>query len=217
MWSSSPLRRYVDMVNQRQIIAMLHDIDAPYPKNDTALYAAMRDFDTMYGIYNEFQRNMERYWCLRWLEQEQANRDTLSPTLLRTPRLALHGQPTQAAGSMLPETPASSRVACEGANESLGELVVTATVLKENLVKMTEIPLAFRVPSLPEQLPAKTRVQIAIVAIDLLDLSLQTRYVATLAAEAGGETIVEEEALEVAEQVTGEIAGEGTKGEDTAC
>ncbi len=134
MWSSSPLRRYVDMVNQRQIIAMLRDDEPDYPKNDTALYSTMRDFDTMYGIYNEFQRNMERYWCLRWLQQEQAA-------------------------------------------ESQHELVVTATVLRENLVKLTDIPLVFKVPSLPE-LPANTRVQLAIAAIDLLDLDVQTRFVA---------------------------------------
>ncbi|MEO8331437.1 MAG: ribonuclease catalytic domain-containing protein, partial [Gallionella sp.] len=78
MWSSSPLRRFVDMVNQRQIIAMLRDEEPVYPKNDTALYATMRDFDTMYGIYGEFQRNMERYWCLRWLQQEQAKMEALS-------------------------------------------------------------------------------------------------------------------------------------------
>jgi len=70
MWSSSPLRRYVDMVNQRQIIAMLRDEEPAYPKNDPALYTTLQNFDTMYGIYNEFQRSMERYWCLRWLQQE---------------------------------------------------------------------------------------------------------------------------------------------------
>ena len=153
MWSSSPLRRYVDLLNQRQIIAMLRDEEPPYPKNDTALYAAIRDFDTMYTIYNEFQRNMERYWCLRWLQQEQANMEALSPTL--------------------------SRVAGEGANESLRELVVTAIVLRENLVKLTDIPLIFRAPSLPE-LPANTLVQLAIVSIDLLDLDVQTRFVAAI-------------------------------------
>ena len=130
MWSSSPLRRYVDMVNQRQIIAMLRDEEPPYPKNDPALYTTMRDFDTMYGIYNEFQRSMERYWCLRWLQQEQAEE-------------------------------------------------VEATVLRENLVKLGNIPLVFKVPSLPE-LPANTRVQLAIVSIDLLDLNLQTRFIAAI-------------------------------------
>ena len=130
MWSSSPLRRYVDMVNQRQIIAMLRDEEAAYPKNDPALYAIMRDFDTMYGIYNDFQRSMERYWCLRWLQQEQAEE-------------------------------------------------VVATVLRENLVKLDNIPLVFKVPSLPE-LPANTRVRLAMVSIDLLDLNLQTRFIATI-------------------------------------
>jgi exoribonuclease-2 len=134
MWSSSPLRRYVDMVNQRQIIAMLRDDEAPYPKNDTALYATLRDFDTMYTIYNEFQRNMERYWCLRWLQQEMTD----------------------------------------------APLQITATVIRENLVRMSEIPLVFRVPSLPEQLAPSTRVQLEVVSIDLLDLSLLTRYVAIL-------------------------------------
>lgn len=159
MWSSSPLRRYVDMVNQRQIIAMLRNEEAPYPKNDTGLYTILRDFDTMYTIYNEFQRNMERYWCLRWLQQEKIE-------------------------------------------------LVEATVLKENLVKMTEIPLVFRVPSLPEQLPAKTRVQIAIVSIDLLDLSLQTRYVATLDTVDAAGTDIEEE---VPEDLAGELAEDTTE------
>ncbi|HEX5336829.1 MAG TPA: RNB domain-containing ribonuclease, partial [Gallionella sp.] len=159
MWSSSPLRRYVDMVNQRQIIAMLRDGEPAYPKNDTALYATMRDFDTMYGIYNEFQRGMERYWCLRWLQQEQAkliDGQALSPTL--------------------------SRDAGEGANESLRELVVSATVLRENLVRLADIPLVFRASSLPE-LPANTRVQLAVTSIDLLDLDVQTRFVAAVTPE----------------------------------
>jgi len=128
MWSSSPLRRYVDMVNQRQIIAMLRGEEPAYPKNDTALYTTMRDFDTMYGIYGEFQRNMERYWCMRWLEQESISQ-------------------------------------------------IEGIVLRENLVRLVDIPLTFRAPSLPE-LPANTRVLLAITALDLLDLDLQTRFVA---------------------------------------
>jgi len=130
LWSSSPLRRYVDMVNQRQIIAMIREEAPVYPRNDTALYTTMRDFDTMYGIYGEFQRNMERYWCLRWLQQENIE-------------------------------------------------LIEGMVLRENLVKLNDIPLVTRVPSLPESLSANTRVQLAIGEIDLLDLNLQTRYVAT--------------------------------------
>ncbi|MBI3221540.1 MAG: RNB domain-containing ribonuclease [Nitrosomonadales bacterium] len=130
MWSSSPLRRYVDLVNQRQIIAMLHDAEPAYPKNDTALYTTMRDFDTMYGIYNDFQRNMERYWCLRWLQQEQVEQ-------------------------------------------------AEAIVLRDSLVRLHDIPLTLRVPSLPE-LPANSRVQLEITEIDLLDLNAHTRFIAKL-------------------------------------
>ncbi|QOJ24455.1 MAG: RNB domain-containing ribonuclease [Gammaproteobacteria bacterium] len=70
-WSSSPMRRYVDLINQRQIIAMLRNETPPYNKNSNHLLIAMRDFETAYGIYGEFQRSMERYWCLRWLLQEK--------------------------------------------------------------------------------------------------------------------------------------------------
>ncbi len=70
-WSSSPMRRYVDLINQRQLIAMLRSEAPPYNKNSNQLLIAMRDFETAYGIYGEFQRAMERYWCLRWLLQEK--------------------------------------------------------------------------------------------------------------------------------------------------
>jgi exoribonuclease-2 len=69
-WSTSPLRRYVDLINQRQILAAARAEKAPYAGNDPMLFAAMRDFELAYDAYNDFQRRMERYWCLRWLQQE---------------------------------------------------------------------------------------------------------------------------------------------------
>lgn len=69
-WSSSPMRRYVDLINQRQLIALLTDSTPPYSKDSDDLLILMRDFEQVYGVYNEFQRSMERYWCLRWLIQE---------------------------------------------------------------------------------------------------------------------------------------------------
>jgi exoribonuclease-2 len=45
------------------------------------LFAAMRDFDLTYSAYAEFQRGMERYWCLRWLQQEDAK--TIEATIRR--------------------------------------------------------------------------------------------------------------------------------------
>ncbi|MDD3883844.1 MAG: RNB domain-containing ribonuclease [Gallionella sp.] len=131
MWSSSPLRRYVDMVNQRQIIAMLNDSEPAYPKNDPALYAAMRDFDTMYAIYGEFQRHMERYWCLRWLQQEKIE-------------------------------------------------TVDVVVLRENLVRLENIPLIFRAHGVADS-PAGTRLRLAVGDIDLLDLDIRVRQLEVLA------------------------------------
>ena len=69
-WSTSPLRRYVDLINQRQILAASVGDKPVYAGNDPMLFAAMRDFELAYDAYNDFQRKMERYWCLRWLIQE---------------------------------------------------------------------------------------------------------------------------------------------------
>ena len=69
-WSSSPLRRYVDLINQRQLIALIRGESPPYPKRSPALNEIVRRFDVTYDAYNEFQRNLERYWCLRYFEQE---------------------------------------------------------------------------------------------------------------------------------------------------
>lgn len=77
-WSSSPLRRYVDLVNQRQLIALVCGDAPPYQSNSEGLLSALRDFESAYEIYGEFQRAMERYWCLRWLLQEQVNAATAS-------------------------------------------------------------------------------------------------------------------------------------------
>ena len=71
MWASSPLRRYTDLINQRQLIARAQNEPAVYQGKDTALLAAMRDFEVAYDVYNEYQRTMERYWSLRWMAQEQ--------------------------------------------------------------------------------------------------------------------------------------------------
>jgi exoribonuclease-2 len=85
-WSTSPLRRYVDLINQRQILAVAREEKPIYGGNDPMLFAAMRDFELAYDAYNDFQRKMERYWCLRWLMQEgvqELNAAVLKENLVR--------------------------------------------------------------------------------------------------------------------------------------
>lgn len=74
-WATSPLRRYVDLVNQWQIIACARHgrtaaLAAPFKPKDAALFSIISSFDAAYGAYNEFQSGMERYWTLRHLQQQ---------------------------------------------------------------------------------------------------------------------------------------------------
>lgn len=69
-WSTSPLRRYVDLVNQQQLIALLRQEAPVYTATDADLLSAVNSFDITYKAYAEFQQSMERYWCLRWIQQK---------------------------------------------------------------------------------------------------------------------------------------------------
>ena len=70
-WSTSPLRRYVDLVNQWQLLACVAQRSAPFKKNDAELFAIVSGFDAAHAAYADYQATMERYWCLRWLQQER--------------------------------------------------------------------------------------------------------------------------------------------------
>jgi len=73
-WATSPLRRYVDLANQWQIIACVRHgrmapLSAPFKPKDATLFSIISGFDTAYAAYNGFQTGIERFWTLRWLQQ----------------------------------------------------------------------------------------------------------------------------------------------------
>lgn len=122
LWSSSPLRRYVDLVNQRQLIAASVGEPPPYQQRDEALLGAMRDFELAYDAYAEFQRNMERYWCLRWLLQE--SRSTVLATVLRENLVRFDDLPITARVPSVPEVPPDTTVELELSSIDLLELTL---------------------------------------------------------------------------------------------
>ena len=75
-WATSPLRRYVDLVNQWQIIACARHgrtaaLAAPFKPKDVQLFAIISSFDAAYAEYNCFQSGIERYWTLQYLAQNE--------------------------------------------------------------------------------------------------------------------------------------------------
>ena len=125
-WCTSPLRRMVDLVNQRQIIAILQSTEAPYTREGDMLGKVMRDFDLAYNAYHEFQHRMERYWCLQYIRQE-------------------------------------------------GLTEIGATVIRENLVRLDDMPYITKIPSLPN-LPTGTHVQLEVRGMDFLEIELDARF-----------------------------------------
>jgi exoribonuclease-2 len=74
-WATSPLRRYVDLANQWQIIACARHgrtaaLVAPFKPKDAALFSVISAFDAAYTAYNGYQQGIERFWTLQWVAQQ---------------------------------------------------------------------------------------------------------------------------------------------------
>ncbi len=100
-WSTSPLRRYTDLVNQWQIIACAKHgstaaLAAPFKPKDAELFSIISAFDGAYGAYNAYQNGMERFWTLQYLKQHQITE--LSATVFKV----FPGQPPMARADDLP-------------------------------------------------------------------------------------------------------------------
>jgi exoribonuclease II len=144
-WSTSPLRRYVDLVNQRQLLAAARAQAPAFQRGDAQLFALISAFDAAYGAYADFQALMERYWCLRWLEQNGVAR-------------------------------------------------ARASVLRDELLRLEQVPLVLRVPGLPSLARGRV-VELDLVGHDLLDLEVQARLHRVLDAQAGEVAADDEETL----------------------
>jgi exoribonuclease-2 len=138
-WATSPLRRYVDLVNQWQIIACARHgktaaLAAPFKPKDAQLFSIISGFDAAYSAYNGFQSGIERYWTLKYLQQQ-------------------------------------------------GITELTASVLKDGLVRADTLPLVFRALGC-ENLPRNSHVKVRITGLDELTLDVHANLVERLDAEA---------------------------------
>ena len=95
----APLRRAADYINQKQLISLIDDTAEPlYQNSDAELFAALRDFDAAYTAYADFQRQMEAYWSLVYLQQQGTSE--LTATILKEDLVRIEGLPlvTRATG-----------------------------------------------------------------------------------------------------------------------
>lgn len=131
-WMSSPLRRYVDLLNQWQLIAAVSGQRAPYSRNSDALLAALRAFEVTYARYDEHQRAMETYWTLRWLQQERMR--FVEAVVLRENVVRAEGLPLVTRVPSLPDLDPGTRVRLEIAHLDFLERSVSA-LYRETLGK----------------------------------------------------------------------------------
>ena len=107
-WCTSPLRRYVDLVNQMQLVAVLKGEEPAFGQNDARLFAILSAFEARYASVNEYQQTMERFWCLRWVAQQPRKR--LEATGIRDDTVRLMDAPLYFRVSGCPPLAAGQRL-----------------------------------------------------------------------------------------------------------
>lgn len=107
-WCTSPLRRYVDLVNQQQIIATVMGEKPPYERNDSDFFMIVAQFENIYGLYKDFQTRMERYWSLRWIAQENVKQ--IEGIVVKGDLVRFDGIPFTQRVPGLPELPRGKKV-----------------------------------------------------------------------------------------------------------
>ncbi|MGA0940536.1 MAG: ribonuclease catalytic domain-containing protein, partial [Burkholderiaceae bacterium] len=146
-WSTSPLRRYADLVNQWQLIACVNNgptaaLVAPFKPKDAQLFAIISGFEANYSAYNQFQNAMERYWTLQYVLQNQVTE-------------------------------------------------VTATLIKDDLVRADELPLVLNVVG-ASGLPRGAHVRVTLSAPDLMALDIVGTVVERLDVDDSGSDTFED-------------------------
>jgi exoribonuclease-2 len=112
----------VDLVNQRQLVAVLQHLPLPYARGSESLLGVLRDFEVANDTYTDFQRTMERYWCLRWLLQE--GQTVYGATIARENLVKLDPIPLMVRVPSLPDLPPMSRVEVQVGEIDLIDLTV---------------------------------------------------------------------------------------------
>jgi exoribonuclease-2 len=107
-WCTSPLRRYVDLVNQMQLVAVLTGETPAFGQNDSTLFEILSAFEMRYSSVNEYQQTMERFWCLRWVAQQPRKR--LEATGIRDDTVRLMDAPLYFRVSGCPPLAAGQRL-----------------------------------------------------------------------------------------------------------
>ena len=79
---SSPIRRYADIINQRQIVDFLAKGKARY--DSAALEKITETTEDALARANQISRETKRFWLLRYLEESRSDKATLWGTIIRT-------------------------------------------------------------------------------------------------------------------------------------